>query len=117
MSRFFTEDWFYLAFNKPDCKIQYDDSGIDLEVSADTTQEQRRYLNKDLDMLTISMGIDATDFSPCVIIVNLDYSWRRQPGSTKRDNKRYYREKEHSPKKGSDKGPTMWYNWDEEIPK
>ena len=25
--------------------------------------------------------------------------------------------KELSPKKGDDKGPTMWYNWDEEIPK
>ena len=71
MSRYFTEDWFYLAFTKPDCKIQYDDSGIDLEVSADTTEEQRRYLNKDLDTLTISMGIDAADFSPCVIIVNV----------------------------------------------
>ena len=71
MSRFFSEDWFYLAFTKPDCKIQYDDSGIDLEVSADTTEEQRRYLNKDLDTLTISMGIDAADFSPCVIIVNV----------------------------------------------
>ena len=48
--------------------------------------------------------------------VILDYSWRRQPGSGKRHNKGYYREKWLSPKKGSDKGPTMWYNWDEEFP-
>ena len=67
MSRYFTEDWFYLAFNQPDCEILYNAEGIEVVVRADSTSEQREYLNTDLQSLKFNMCISSSDFSPVLI--------------------------------------------------
>ena len=70
MSRCLWEDWFYQAFNKPDCVIQYADSEIEISANAGLTPEQREYLKITADTLTVRMTIDTSDFRPCVVLLN-----------------------------------------------
>ena len=70
MSRCFLANWFYQAFNKPDCVIHYADSEIDVMSEADSTPEQQDYLHSDTKTLGIHMSIDTSDFSARVVLLN-----------------------------------------------
>ena len=71
MSRYFTEDWFYLAFNQPDCEILYNVAGIDVITCVGSTPEQREYLNTSQNSLKISLHISSTDFSPSLVLLDV----------------------------------------------